>query len=362
MPGIYTHNIIFRKTLKLAGNNVKKGMLYKSIESFFGSEQYLRAGLFGSLGPDIFDYLNPIWGRRSFGSEVSFYLHDEAHASVPQRMVEILYEGNDPRGVWSSLQKAYLMGYVSHLIGSALINPYVFFKSGIPGKGRGLTGAINREKFLLFHYNIDNYFIYKDEETSKWKLKVEDMFCLTRGKKPVLPDAIKAIILKSLKLDNEELFNSKFKKFSEREIDGTLGGVATLERVHERIKFVDNLKRSGDTISFKTLSKLEALGLMRTDFSIPYPPKKRADIDALNIHMGPWQFPCVDRKIRYESVPRLVSFAAEKTLEAWLEIESMVYGNENVNIESFLQLNPYTGLEGHRFSEMDHAEPVKLRF
>ncbi len=362
MAGIYTHNVLFRKTLNLVRNNVKQGPIYKSIESFFASDQYLRAGLFGALGPDIFDYMDPILGKRTFGSEVSFYLHDRAHMSIPKRMVQILYEGNDPRGTWSALQKAYLMGYVSHLIGDALVHPYVFFKSGIPSQGRGLKGSMNRNSFLLFLYNIDNYFLYKDEETSKWNLKVEDMFCLTGDKKPILRNAIKVLILKALKLENEDLFNRRFKKLSERKIDGDLGRVPSLERVHERISLISDLKRSGETMKFKAISKSEALGLLRTDFSIPYPPKKRADIDALNIHMGPWQFPCADKKIRYESVPRLLNLAAEKTLSAWLEIESMVYGNEKVNIEPFLTLNPYTGLEGHHFSEMNHAEPVKLRF
>jgi len=362
MPGIFTHNIIFRKTLEKARKQIKNGPLYKSIESFFSSENHLKSGLFGSIGPNLFNYMEYRSDKNSYGNRISYYLHNNGHLTFTEKMIEIIYEGRDIRSEWSSEQKAYLMGYVSHLIADTMIHPYVFFNSGIPNIKTGKSGASIREKNLLFQYNIDNYYLFKDEETSQWKINIEDMFFITGGKKPVMQNSIKVLILKALSKDNHELFESQFKKLKDVEIDGDIGQVPSLDKIHEKISLAYRIKREKEGMAYKFSTQLRDMNILKSDFTVEYPPVKRADIDAINLHKGRWQFPCIDKKLRYESVPQLLNSAVDITLEAWLEIESIFFGNENIDLKEFLKLNPYTGLEGHSFEEMDTSEPVKLKF
>ncbi len=363
MPGIYTHNVIFRKALERAEKNTKNGPLYKSITSFFSSESHLKSGLFGSIGPNIFDYMDYLSGKSSYGNDISFYLHNYGHVTFPLKLLNVIYEGRDIRSEWSSDQKAYLMGYVSHLIGDSVLHPYVFYCSGIPGLNTGKSGRTAREKNLLFQYNIDNYYLYKDEATSAWELKIENMLPVTGNvKSSSVQTPVKVLILRALAKENPELFNVHFKKLSEGEIDGDISTVPGFDRIPERIMFAYRIKRLQESRTSKAAAKLKGMNIVQSDFLVKYPPARRVDLDAINLHKGKWQFPCVDKKIRYESVPQLVDMAAEQILEAWLEIETIFYGNMNVNVAQFLEKNPYTGIEGSRFEDMDTQDPVKLKF
>ena len=59
MPGIYTHNYIFRKAADVAAKSSGKSYLMKSIALLFASPEHKKAGLLGAIGPNIFDYIHP---------------------------------------------------------------------------------------------------------------------------------------------------------------------------------------------------------------------------------------------------------------------------------------------------------------
>ena len=57
MPGIITHFKILKESIRFLSKRSKKTFLLRSIESLLNNEEHFKAALFGSLGPNIFDYM-----------------------------------------------------------------------------------------------------------------------------------------------------------------------------------------------------------------------------------------------------------------------------------------------------------------
>ncbi len=361
MPGVYTHNVIFRSALDLVSKSKTRTYLNRSIETLFSSPDHMKAGLFGAMGPNIFDYSEFISRGSVYGNDISFYLHDTGSPSFLAAMIETVSRCRDSRNEWASVQRAYLMGYVSHLISDAMVHPYVFYHSGFPSAYSRKEIEYYREANLFFQYNIDNYFIFKDENSKELDLNVEDMLPVYyERRREYLWPSIKVLLLSTLKKDNPDLFSEYFKNIGV--IDGDIGWIRGVDNIPQRIRLSVRMKRTEDQRKKRLIQKLKDSAPVYSDFLVPFPPSKRVDEDALNLHQGRWQYPADRRGFRYDSVLHIIKASVEAIAETWIELESMVFGKDKFDLSEILQLNCYTGETGVSYRDMKIKDPVKLRF
>ncbi len=361
MPGIYTHNYIFRKSVESILKNKSRSYLNRSIETLFSTPEHFKAGLFGSIGPNIFDYMNIKAKGISYGHEITFALHDKHCRGFLQNMSDIVINNKDSRNEWSSVQRGYLLGYISHIISDAILHPYIFYSSGFPDKMD--RGDINywRKRNLRFQYNIDNYFIYRDEMGPVIS-SIEDMLPLYEYKrKKLLWPSIKYLILESLRRENAPLLEKYFKNIKNEKIDGDTGPVKNFDRIPMGIQLSYKIKRTVDPKWINIIDRLCENPLTYSDFFVRYPLPKRVDEDAMNIHQGRWQYPANQRGFRYESVLHLIKSAIEQTVRVWEMLEPAVYGVKPFDLSEIDYLSAYTGENDIFFEEMKTKDPVKLK-
>ena len=359
MPGIYTHNYIFRKAVENIAKN--KNFLNKNIESLFSTREYFQSGLFGAIGPNVFDYMEIIRNGNRYCSEISFALHNKNYKTYLQHMINIATSNKDTRCEWASLQRGYLLGYISHLISDAFIHPYIFFSSSFPGSMNRAQIHYHRIRNLRFQYNIDNYFLYRDE-AGKIINSIDEMLPLYtfKNKKVVWP-AIKYLILESLKRDNESLFKKYFKDFKDKKIDGDILYVKNFDKIPQRILDCYKIKRTDHPKWINIIDRLCNNKFIHSDFLIRYPAAKKVDEDAMNIHQSRWQYPALQRGFRYESVPQLIKSSIEHIVKIWESFLQAAYDNKPFEINEILSLNPYTGENSVFFEDMKTKDPVKLK-
>lgn len=362
MPGIYTHNYIFRKTAESIAKGSGRSYLMKSITILLSSPEHMKAGLMGAIGPNIFDYIHPFRKNGNYGSEISFYLHDRGFSSFVGRMIDVILEAGDSRNEWTSAHRAYLLGYISHIISDSIVHPYVFYSSGFPeGPGQG-NARFFRRMNLRFQYNIDNWFLYRDGSFHSGDFEVSAMVpsMKLKGEKGVW-FSIRSLILESLRRDNPEIFSSLFSGLEKGRLDGSLEKVPPIDSVLRNIPLCYKLKRTTDRRKMRLLDRLNEGELTYSDFFVRYPLPKKIDDDALNIHHGRWQYPALQRGFRYDSVPHLVRDAVDKTAAAWEIVEGMIYSGKRPEPESFGMLNAYTGEKEAHYSDMRVKDPLKLK-
>ncbi|HPS87296.1 MAG TPA: zinc dependent phospholipase C family protein [Spirochaetota bacterium] len=361
MPGIYTHNYIFRKSVESILKNRNRSYINRSIETLFSTPEHFKAGLFGSIGPDIFDYIQVLPKGESYGNEITFALHNKSCVPFLQNMTDIVINNKDSRNEWSSVQRGYLLGYISHIISDSILHPYIFYSSGFPDNME--RGEINyfRKKNLRFQYNIDNYFLYRDEWGALIK-PLEEMLpvSIIKGKKVIWP-SIKYLILESLKRENESLFNKYFTDTKQKRLDGDTGRIKNFDKIPVWIMLCYKIKRTGNPKWISIIDKLCENPLTYSDCFVRYPAPKRIDEDALNIHQGRWQYPAFQRGFRYESVLHLIKFSIEQIVSAWERIEPAIYGDKSFNLDETVILNAYTGEKDVFFEDMKIKDPVKLK-
>ncbi len=362
MPGIYTHNYIFRKVVEQVSKNRGKSYLMKSIEILLSSADHLKAGLFGAIGPNIFDYIHLFSKNETYGSEISFYLHDGGYSSFIQRMIDVIMESWDSRNEWSSTHRAYLLGYLSHIISDSVLHPYVFYSSGFPDKNKPANSPFYRSRNLRFQYNLDNYFIYRDGTFSEEELNVASMVPTFNKKgEGVVWISIRSLILESLRRDNPLIFNTVFSGIEKEKIDGSLKKVPIIDRVLKNIPLCYKLKRTTDERKIRFMDRMNENSLTYSDLFVRYPLPKRIDEDALNIHQGRWQYPAFQRGFRYDSTLHLVREAVEKILFSWESVERMIYSGKKPSTDELCIVNAYTGEKEAHFCDMKTKDPVKLK-
>lgn len=361
MPGIYTHNYIFRRCVENVLKNRSRSYINRSIETLYSTPEHFKAGLFGAIGPNIFDYMHFYRKGNSYGNEIAFALHDRSCTSYLQHMTDIVMKNKDSRNEWSAVQRGYLLGYISHIISDSILHPYIFYSSGFPENME--MGEINywRRRNLRFQYNIDNYFIYRDESGAIIRSLEEMLPVYTgRGKKVVWP-SIKYLILESLKRENEPLLRKSFPDLKQKRIDGDTGKVKNFDRIPLWISLCYKIKRTENSKWINIIDKLADNPLTYSDFLIRYPLPKRVDEDALNIHQGRWQYPALQRGFRYESVLHLIKFSIEQIVGVWELIEPAIYETKTLDINEIIGLSSYTGEKGVFFNEMKIKDPVRLK-
>jgi len=361
MPGIYTHNYIFRKSVEIILKNKNRSYINRSIEALFATPEHFKAGLFGAIGPNIFDYMHIKQKADSYGNEITFALHNKSCAPFLQNMADIVINNKDSRNEWASVQRAYLLGYISHIISDSVLHPYIFYSSGFPDKME--SGEINhyRRINLKFEYNIDNYLLYRDESGAVINSLEEMLPVYThRSKKAVWP-SIKYLILESLKRENEILFHKYFKDIRRDRLDGDIGAVKNFDKIPAGILLCYKIKRTENDRWINIIDKLADNPLTYSDYFVRYPKPKRVDEDALNIHQGRWQYPAHQRGFRYESVLHLIKFTIEQIVGVWELVEPAVYGSKTLDLNEMMILNAYTGEKGAFFEDMKIKDPVKLK-
>lgn len=361
MPGIYTHNYIFRKCVENIQKNKNRSYLTRSIETLFAIPDHFKAGLFGAIGPDIFDYMQYFHNSGNYCNEISFTLHDKSCSPFLRRMTEIVTGYKDSRNEWSSVQRAYLFGYISHIISDSILHPYIFYSSGFPDRMERNEIKFYRKKNLLFEYNIDNYFLYKDE-SGKIINSIEEMLPVSKVKRRTcIWPSIKYIILESLRRENEPLFTKYFNDIKKDRIDGDLGPVKKFDSIPKNISLCYRLKKTDNPRLINIIDRLSESPYISSDFFIRYPGPKRVDMDAMNIHQARWQYPGLQRGFRYESVLQLIKSAIEQIVLAWEMIEPVIYGSKISWIDQMDYISAYTGEKGVFFNEMRIKDPVKLK-
>jgi hypothetical protein len=361
MPGIYTHNYIFRKCAENILKNRNRSYINRSIETLFATPEHFKAGLFGAIGPNIFDYMNIRQKGESYANEITFALHNKSCLPFLQNMTDIVMNNKDSRNEWSSVQRSYLLGYISHIISDAILHPYVFYSTGFPDKMERSEIDYYRKKTLRFEYNIDNYFLYRDESGAIIR-SLEEMLPVSRikGKKVIWP-SIKYLVLESLKRENEPLYRKYFSDIKQEKLDGDTGPVKYFDKIPGGISLSYRIKRTENPKWINIIDKLCGSPLTYSDFFVRYPAPKRVDEDAMNIHQGRWQYPAMQKGFRYESVLHLIKTAIEQIVIAWEMIEPAVYGEKQGDLSNIISLNAYTGEKGIFFEDMKIKDPVKLK-
>jgi len=361
MPGIYTHNYIFRKAFENIAKNKNRFFLNKTLEALFSTREYFKAGLFGAIGPNVFDYMEIIRKGNRYCHEISFALHDKNSKTYLQHMINIATGNKDTRSEWASLQRAYLLGYISHLISDAFIHPYIFFSSSFPATMQRDEIHYHRIRNLRFQYNIDNYFLYRDEAGQIINSIDEMLPIYTMKNKKIVWPAIKYLILESLKRDNESLFKKYFKDIKDKKIDGDIIYVRNFDKIPKRILDCYKIKRTDNQKQINIIDRLCNNKLIYSDFLIRYPAAKRVDEDAMNIHQGRWQYPALQRGFKYESVLHLVKSSIDQITKIWENFIQADYDNKPFEIDEILSLNLYTGENDVFFKDMKTKDPVKLK-
>ncbi len=361
MPGIYTHNYIFRRCVENVLKNRNRSYINRSIETLYSTPEHFKAGLFGAIGPNIFDYMHPFGRGNSYGSEISYSLHDRSCMTYLQHMTDIVMKNRDSRNEWSAVQRGYLYGYISHIISDAVLHPYIFYSSGFPDRMQRDEIRYWRRRNLRFQYNIDNYFLYRDESGAAINSVTEMIPVYSRRGRKAVWAPVKYLILESLRRENEALLIKSFPDLKGRRIDGDTGHVKNFDRIAAAIPLCYRIKRTENIRWINLIDRLADNSLTYSDFFIRYPLPKRVDDDALNTHQGRWQYPAHQRGFRYESIFHLIKFSIEQIVSVWELMEPSIYEAKELDMNRIVGTSSYTGEKDVFFEEMKIKDPVRLK-
>lgn len=362
MPGIYTHNFVFKRVVDNVLKNRGRSHMMRSLEILFSDKEHLRAGLFGAIGPDIFNFMKAYDRGGIYGNAISFYLHDSGCVPFADRMLDTVIAQKDSRNEWASIQKAYLLGYISHTMADAIINPFAFYFSGFPSAFSRREIIHYRIANLRFQYNIDNYYLYKSELSAPYTISIDEMLPASyKSNAGAVWPQVRVLLLESLKRENAALFGRIFPALGDSHIDGDTGRIRLFDRIPENIRLCYKLRRTGNERLMKVLDRMCENSLTYSDFFLRYPVPKAVDQDALNIHQARWQYPANQRGYRYESIPLLVKALIEQVTDTWEKIEEAVYNRKKPVTGEFFSLNAYTGEKDALYCDMKIKDIIKLK-
>jgi len=362
MPGIITHNKIFKESIKHLSRRPKKSYLLRSIEALFSSHENMRAGLFGSIGPNIFDYL-PSKRGDSYCSKNSFYMHDGHMGKFISAMIDRIYAYDDKNTEWAAIQRAYAYGMISHIISDSIFHPYVFYFSGFPDSFDKKQTRYYREQNLLFEYSIDYYFLYADENRGDFRFSIEEM--LPVKKKigfPALYPSLRSLLLESLELSNPEIYNAlTFTAKNQNPDEKYISGFNLVDLIPFFLKTAYSIKFSRNPKLRDFFQWMKRNSVLFSDFIIQYPNPKRINRDILNHHREKWQYPDGKIGLHYESADNLLAISCEKTIEIWEKIEPVVFGLKGADTQKDLSVNLYTGSGKTGYYDMKNKNPIKIQ-
>ncbi|OHD65083.1 MAG: hypothetical protein A2176_02370 [Spirochaetes bacterium RBG_13_51_14] len=361
MPGIVTHSRILKESILYLSKKDKKTYLLRSVSALFQTPAHLTAGLFGAIGPNIFDYV-PARNRHNYcGSEISFFLHNGGIDKLLQSMIKKIYSYQDKNTEWAAMQRAYLYGLISHIIADSFFHPFVFYYSGFPNAYTKKEIYHFREQNLIFQYYIDNYFQYHEERSTNFNFNINEMLPLKKTHLLSRLDvSIRSLILDSIR----EAYPDMFRKIILVKLKNTdmehLAAVSYLDVIPYFIKLAYWIKRNNSRRLAGFFSSLRRNNILYSDFIIRYPMNKKFNKDILNLHRERWENPAGKPGLHYESVTNLLTSACEKTVEFWEKIESCLYSKENQQIMNDIVINAYTGDSKLTYHDMKIKRPTRL--
>jgi hypothetical protein len=276
-------------------------------------------------------------------------------------MISKIYSYADKNTEWAAQQRAYLYGYISHIVADAVFHPYIFYYSGFPTAYNKKEISYFREQNLLFQYNIDNYYLYYDEKSDDFKFSLDEMLPVARGQildKVIKP--LKAFILDAFEEAYPEIFDQLFWIKPKTEEDKNYLGFGYLDLIPSMIKFTYWLKRHAGHRLVKLIKNIRRRNLFYSDFIIRYPEKKETNRNILNLHKERWHHPAGKSGLHYESINNLLVQSSERIVELWQEIESCIYAKENKKVLDKLRLNAYTGDDKLRYTDLKIKSPIRL--
>lgn len=363
MPGIITHNIIFQESLKYLKKKKSRNYLSRSLETLFHDDLFRRAALFGTIGPNVFDY-QPLRRNSRFGSRISMLIHDGGSSRMLGAMLDKLIQMTDHNTEWASTQRAYFYGFLSHMIGDAIFHPYIFYWTGFPDSNRRRDLFASREQNLLLEYNIDMFFshyYYSD----KYTFNLEEMFPLgKRGFLRRINPAVKDLLFDSLRLafPGKERRYLLLKGGSEDTCFSKSFGYIDLSIYFMRWTY--RLKRTRNERLIKFLKFLKNRKILYSDFIVRYPDHRKINKHVLNLHRERWFNPAGVSGLHYESVEDLLKSCCERITDIWELVEGIFVGSKR-NYEKAVKefsINALTGSPEAASKDLKIKNPVILRF
>ncbi len=363
MPGIFTHNLIVQESLEYLKKKKDRNYLSRSIRILFNNDYYRRVALFGALGPDIFDYV-PLRHTTAFGSRTSSILHDGGSAPLLSAMLDRFIAINDHANEWASIQRAYLYGFVSHIISDSLFHPFILYWSGFPDNGRKSEIHHFREQNLLFEYNMDLFFLYHYQDR-RFKLEIDDMLIGGNGFRSNRFDAaVKDLLLGSLAQAHPQLVDRYVWIKGKTEDTRYARSIGYLDIVTPLIRLTHRFKQSKNEYIKKISSRILRGKHVYFDLLVRYPEPRQINRHVLNHHRARWVHPAGIPGVRYDSVEDILRECSARVADAWESIESILYGSRE-KYESIIEkisVNALTGGQKEGSRALKLKEPVRLRF
>ena len=363
MPGIVTHSRILKESIQLLSQKEKKSYLLNSIAALFNSPENIKAGLFGAIGPNIFDYIPGRNRHTYYGSDISFFIHNGGSYKLLQAMIGKLYAYEDKNNEWASIQRAYLYGFISHIIADSIFHPFVFYFSGFPNTYTKKEIRFYREQNLLFQYHIDNFLQYHSENSKSFPFSIEEMLPVIKKKAIYHLNApVKAFILETIKQVYPEIYDKIIFPVARKVFRNYLHPPGSLDVVPYCILMTYRLKRSASRRLAEALLGLRRSNLFYSDFIIRYPMSRKYNKNILNLHREQWENPAGKAGLHYESVYNLVALSCEKIVEVWEAIESSLYGEKKLKLPDSINTNAYTGDAHLSYHDMKKKRPIRLSY
>ena len=362
MPGIITHNRVLLESMKFLRRKEKRHYISRSVSTLLGDPEFFKSAQFGSLGPNIFDYI-PFIKKSPFGSMLSFIVHDSAYLDLTLNMINRVFNNGDYNNEWAANQRAYLYGYISHLVADAVFHPFVFYWSGFAGERSASERKQSREQNLLFEYNMDVFFLTYYREEEKYRFRLEGVLPRKKGKyRMELNPPVRQMILGSLlECCPEMRTRIMLNRFRKNNMDR---GVSFVDLVPYCMKLAYYIKRNRNMRLAAFINRIKRYRFVSSDFLIQYPEARQLNRHVLNLHRARWLNPAGAAGYHYESVEDLMKIASEKIVSIWerLELRLMQNLRKYDDILSDLNINPLTGTAEKKYTDLKIAEPFKLQF
>ncbi len=364
MPGIQTHIQLFTDAMNAVKSDKNPGRGTRSLEILFATPLFARAGYFGCLGPDVIDYL-PLMKKKSFfGTALNKDLHSARLAESLRMMLTRVLHASDPVNEWSAAQRAFVYGYVSHIVTDAVFHPFIYYWAGFPDTDIDKEVMLFREQFLLLEYTIDAYFthFYKKKPV---KTDLKSLFPIVtygKGRRGLHP-SIAGMLYDLLIFLDHEIGDTFFFRMRH----GTTGNQPAPPTCIRMLPYIIDsafrLKTSNNRYYKKIVDRLRKKKLLFPDYTVRYPEPKRINRHVLNLHRERWFYPAGAPGLHYESVEDLYKIAQNSIVAAWDKLESAACSSsrEIAPLLHEIAVDALTGEIGKQPHEMHVKNPVKPR-
>lgn len=363
MPGIVTHHRIMHEMIEFLPKKKYRNFLTRMLIVRFSDTRFRNAALFGSIGPNMFDYI-PFNRENVFkGSRLSFLLHGRGGRDVVASMAKSLKEDTNRETNWYNFQRAYLYGYLAHVVSDALFHPYIYYWAGFPSNGNSSDKKFYREQYLLQQYNIDQYFEHY-YETDNYAFSLGDILPPeSGGEGKQMIRSIKALLLSAVK----EVYPVQYKKIiwkkgsDDKNPDADSKGI--IDFVPGAMRYVYRIKHSRRPWIVKLLKNMRRNLPWYSDFMVQYPDPRRVNRHVLNLHRERWFYPDGDSGLHYESVEDLLKKSRDTVIEYLEKLEQYLMPEVKESFATIVGEIPdgYTGNPLTSFENMTVQNPHRIR-